>query len=902
MGERRVRFGFGRAARTDGATLNGKAPGIASQQLSPQDVAVRYAPVKIELNGHSQGGAYALSRNGVERAPQRVPALDVLAQRPSVRGKFLFVGDEKLYVRGVTYGTFRPREDGCEFPEPAVVESDFVMMAAHGINALRTYSVPPRWLLDAAWRHGLRVLVGLPMERYIGYLADRGKKDTPDLNELVHAGVSSCAGHPAVLAYSIGNEIPTSIVRWHGARRVERYLEELYRTAKQADPDGLVTYANYPSTEYLDLSFLDFACFNVYLEQPERLEAYLARLQCLVGDIPLVMGEIGLDAARNGELAQRDSLTSQIGTTFTAGCAGAFVYAWTDEWHRGGEDVYDWGFGLTRRERTPKPALAAVRRAFALAPFPALLAWPRISVVVCTYNGGRTIGECLAHLERIDYPDYEVIVVNDGSTDGAGTIASRYRCRVISTANEGLSNARNTGMRAATGSIVAYIDDDAYPDVHWLRYLALTFLRTDYAGVGGPNLPPPSDGWIADCVAHSPGNPVHVLLSDTEAEHIPGCNMAFRKAALEAIGGFDPQFRTAGDDVDVCWRLTDAGFKLGFSAAAMVWHHRRGSLRTYWKQQRGYGRAEGMLEVKWPSRHDKDGHAGWTGRIYGSGAVPALAWGRPRIYQGVWGSAPFQSLYEPATGQWAWFTRSPLWYVVTAALALLSLLGMQWAPLRLAMAPLVVGVGVPLLQARRHAARQRFVTPTSTVWEALRLRLVTAALYLVQPAARLSARLAFRLEKQHVQRTGGRASIRPHTTATWCEQWEDPVARLSRLESGLRAERGLVRRGGDFDQWDLEVRSGPFGAVRLQVAVEEHGRGCQLVRVRSTPHGRRGLLLTFFFAALALPAFVDGAAIAAGILAVCASFFAVRTITAVRHAADTARRALALVGLAGNRK
>jgi hypothetical protein len=84
--------------------------------------------------------------------------------------------------------------------------------------------------------------------------------------------------------------------------------------------------------------------------------------------------------------------------------------------------------------------------------------------------------------------------------------------------------------------------------------------------------------------------------------------------------------------------------------------------------------------------------------------------------------------------------------------------------------------------------------------------------------------------------------------------------------------------------------------------VEEHGRGCQLVRVRSTPHCRRGLLLTLFFAALALPAFADGAWIAAGILAVGASFFAVRTFTAIRDAADTARRALVLVGLAGSTK
>ncbi len=70
--------------------------------------------------------------------------------RPRVQGKFIFVGDEKLYVRGVTYGTFRLDEDGNENHDPQVVEQDFALMAANGLNAIRTYTVPPSWLLDAA--------------------------------------------------------------------------------------------------------------------------------------------------------------------------------------------------------------------------------------------------------------------------------------------------------------------------------------------------------------------------------------------------------------------------------------------------------------------------------------------------------------------------------------------------------------------------------------------------------------------------------------------------------------------------------------------------------------------------------------------------------------------------------
>src|SRR5262249_30878716 len=149
-------------------------------------------------------------------------------------------------------------------------------------------------------------------------------------------------------------------------------------------------------------------------------------------------------------------LEQQIRTISSAGCVGSVVFAWTDEWHRGGCDVRDWDFGLTRRDRTPKPALASVAKAFTTGETEAAVAWPRISVVLCSFNGERYIGETLSALELLDYPDYEMIVVDDGSTDETADIAARHPVRLIRTENCGLSAARNTGLTAATGGIVAY--------------------------------------------------------------------------------------------------------------------------------------------------------------------------------------------------------------------------------------------------------------------------------------------------------------------------------------------------------------------------------------------------------------------------------------------------------------
>ena len=264
--------------------------------------------------------------------------------------------------------------------------------------------------------------------------------------------------------------------------------------------------------------------------------------------------------------------------------------------------------------------------------------------MVCSYNGAKTIDETLVALSKLNYPDYEVIVVDDGSTDATAEIARKYGVLLIQTENKGLSSARNLGMEAATGQIVAYIDDDAYPDPDWLSFVAASFQRADHVGMGGPNIAPAGGGLIPDSVAHSPGGPVHVLLTDDIAEHIPGCNMAFRLDPLRAIGGFDPQFRVAGDDVDICWRVQERGWTLGFSPAAVVWHHRRASIRAYWKQQKGYARAETLLAEKWPQKYNEAGHLSWSGRLYGMGVV-AFFLNKPRIYHGTWGS----SLFSPST-------------------------------------------------------------------------------------------------------------------------------------------------------------------------------------------------------------------------------------------------------------
>ncbi|HKP17029.1 MAG TPA: glycosyltransferase [Gaiellaceae bacterium] len=754
------------------------------------------------------------------------------AARPEVRGKFLWQDGEKLPIRGVTYGTFEPGPDETGYPEQSVVELDFDAMAAAGFNCIRTYTPPPRRILDAAWERGLRVLVGLAWEQHVSFLSDR--KLAASIVERVRSGVRACAGHPAVLGYAVGNEIPSTIVRWHGRLRVERFLERLHKAVKDEDPNALVTYVNYPSTEYLELPFIDFVCFNVFLESPERLRAYLARLQNIAGDRPLVLTEIGLDSRRHGEEGQAASLEWQVRTTLAAGCAGAFVFSWTDDWYRGGYAIEDWDFGLTDRERRPKPALFAVSNVFEEGPFPPDDECPRVSVVICTYNGTRTLEETLQAVAELDYPDYEVIVVDDGSTDGSAELAEQFWVNVIRTENHGLSSARNTGLAAATGEIVAYLDDDARPDPHWLRHLALSFVRSGHSAVGGPNIPPLDDGPVAECVAHAPGGPIQVLLSDEEAEHIPGCNMAVRAHDLRAIGGFDTVFRAAGDDVDVCWRLQESGLTIGFNPAAVVWHRRRNAVAAYLRQQRGYGRAEALLERKWPQKYNGFGHVSWGGRLYGSVARHPLG-RRPRINYGKWGTGLFQRIYHPPPTSLHSLPLMPEWPLFVAALAGIAALGSLWDPFAFAGIPAALLTLFVLVEAAVSAVRAPLRSRGRSRVRRIAQRLLLMCLYVLQPIARLGGRLSYGLTPWRMRGRKKFALPRPRSAEVWSEHWVSAEDRLEILEEGVRGDGTAIVPGQAFDRWDLEACGGMLGAARLRMAIEEHGSGRQLVRFRIRP-------------------------------------------------------------------
>jgi O-antigen biosynthesis protein len=239
---------------------------------------------------------------------------------------------------------------------------------------------------------------------------------------------------------------------------------------------------------------------------------------------------------------------------------------------------------------------------------------------------------------------------------------------------------------------------------------------------------------------------------------------------------------------------------------------------------------------------------------------------RGTIYPGTWGTAPFQSLYQPApNGLWS-LLATPEWYPANSAPRHTLY---PWHPLEalLLFLPLLALVAAArLTQVGLIAFRASFTGSKRSRDSQPKLFCVAAFLHLIHPLARLYGRLRHGLSPW---RGGaiGRPLPRPRTTAFWSERWQAPDERLRSIEATLREYGLAVHRGGDYDRWDLEVRRGMLGAVRLLMANEEYPAGKQLLRFRIWPLWSAGVpLLILLFVGLSLWAALDQAWVACAIL------------------------------------
>lgn len=236
----------------------------------------------------------------------------------------------------------------------------------------------------------------------------------------------------------------------------------------------------------------------------------------------------------------------------------------------------------------------------------------KVSVVIPVYNGAATLGDCLRAVAQQSLPrmDYEIVVVDDGSTDNSSRVAHAFNARVIRQSNAGAPAARNAGVRAARGQWVAFTDSDCVVSRGWLAaLLAAAESRPGTLGAAGKTLGFASQTAAARFVDLMGGLDAQRYLQHPVYPFAPTANALYRRAQLLAVGGFDARYATY-DACDLHTRLTRRfGGAFPYEPRALVLHKHRPSWKAYWRQQffYGVGYAQFMLshraELHWSAAH-----------------------------------------------------------------------------------------------------------------------------------------------------------------------------------------------------------------------------------------------------------------------------------------------------------
>lgn len=261
-------------------------------------------------------------------------------------------------------------------------------------------------------------------------------------------------------------------------------------------------------------------------------------------------------------------------------------------------------------------------------------ALPLVSVVVVAQHASGQLEACLASIVRGHYPTAcrEIVVVHHQRAGRIGEVASRFPVRHIVERQGGACAARNAGLRASQGEIVAFTDPDCVASDGWLLALVQGFQDEGVAGVAGAIVPYPgstvAERYAARRASHSQARPMRHPLRPFAMTP----NAAFRRAGLEEIGGFDVRFPGGGwEDADLCWRVTRRdGVRLVEAPRAVVFHRYRTTARDFFVQHVRYGYGLALLRRKWRDE------VPWTWRqgFQASGGVGPGAWGVGRALLG----------------------------------------------------------------------------------------------------------------------------------------------------------------------------------------------------------------------------------------------------------------------------
>jgi glycosyltransferase involved in cell wall biosynthesis len=222
------------------------------------------------------------------------------------------------------------------------------------------------------------------------------------------------------------------------------------------------------------------------------------------------------------------------------------------------------------------------------------------SVVVPARNAAATIGECLmgALSQSVPKELYEVLVVDDGSIDQTAAIARRLGVRVVAQPPLGTAAARNTGLRAAKGDPIVFLDPDCVPKLDWLGQMLAPFDVPAVVGVQGAYASD-QDGLVPRWIQLEFDDRFRQIDSTQSINTLQCFSAGFRRSALVKTGGFDPTLGL-GEDLDLSYRLARSGSRFVFAAKACVYHQHGRSLRRYLERAIRDGLWQSLVYARYP--------------------------------------------------------------------------------------------------------------------------------------------------------------------------------------------------------------------------------------------------------------------------------------------------------------
>jgi glycosyltransferase involved in cell wall biosynthesis len=236
------------------------------------------------------------------------------------------------------------------------------------------------------------------------------------------------------------------------------------------------------------------------------------------------------------------------------------------------------------------------------------------SVIVPVFNGAATLGGCLRALAQQTVPraSYEVIVVDDGSSDDSAAIAARYRAMVLRQAHAGAAAARNRGAAAARGEILLFTDADCEPQPDWIEAILAPFADPEVAGVKG--VYGTRQGSAVARFTQAEYEEKYTRLADrAQIDFVDTYAAAYRSAVFQQAGGFDTAFpRATVEDQELSYRLAAAGHKLVFAPQARVYHRHPSTPWHYARRKVHLGRWKVRVHARHPARAVRDSYTPWT--------------------------------------------------------------------------------------------------------------------------------------------------------------------------------------------------------------------------------------------------------------------------------------------------